>query len=133
MMQMVAAAGLPIETDGERAADPDNPETYYEWERIKRVGRRPEILREAAGKAIKVVAPLLGQLSALHSYRAIYMDRPIGEWWDRSKRRSATEATKAPRRTRRRCGVCFPTLATPRCACLSAANSLSRRSSATRI
>jgi tetratricopeptide (TPR) repeat protein len=79
MMQMLAAAGLPIMADGERAADPDNPEGYYEWERIKQVGRRPEILREAAGKAIKVVAPLLAQLPALHSYRVIYMDRPIGE------------------------------------------------------
>jgi hypothetical protein len=38
MMQMPAAAGLPIMADGERAADPDNPEGYYEWERIKQVG-----------------------------------------------------------------------------------------------
>jgi hypothetical protein len=79
MMQMLAAAGLPIMADGERAADLDNPEGYYELERVKRVGRRPEILREAAGKAIKVVAPMQGQLLALHSYRVIYIDRPIGE------------------------------------------------------
>ena len=79
MMQMLAAAGLPIMTDGERAADADNPEGYYEWERIKQVGRRPEILREAAGRAIKVVAPLLAALPARHTYRVIYMDRPIDE------------------------------------------------------
>jgi tetratricopeptide (TPR) repeat protein len=79
MMQMLAAGGLPVMTDGERGADPDNPEGYYEWERIKQVGRRPGILREAAGKAIKVVAPLLADLPALHSYRVIYMDRPIEE------------------------------------------------------
>lgn len=79
MMQMLAAAGIPVLTDGERAADPDNPEGYYEWERIKQVGRRPEILREAAGKALKVVSPLLSQLPARHRYKVIYMDRPIAE------------------------------------------------------
>ncbi|HLK62500.1 MAG TPA: alkaline phosphatase family protein [Bryobacteraceae bacterium] len=79
MMQMLAAAGLHLQTDGARVSDPDNPEGYYEWEAVKRVGRRPEILREAAGKVIKVVAPLLGQLPARHTYRVIYMDRPIDE------------------------------------------------------
>jgi predicted AlkP superfamily phosphohydrolase/phosphomutase/tetratricopeptide (TPR) repeat protein len=79
MMQMLAAAGVPVLTDGQRAADPDNPEGYYEWERIKQVGRRPEVLREAAGKALKVIAPLLSQLPALHRYKVLYMDRPIAE------------------------------------------------------
>jgi hypothetical protein len=79
MMQMLMAAGVPVLTDGERAADSDNPEGYYEWERIKQVSRRPEILREAAGKAIKVISPLLAQLPARHHYKVIYMDRPIAE------------------------------------------------------
>jgi len=79
MMQMLAAAGIPVMTDGERVADADNPEGYYEWERIKQVGRRPEILREAAGKALKVIAPLLARLPARHHYKVIYMDRPIAE------------------------------------------------------
>lgn len=79
MMQMLAAAGIPVLTDGERAKDPDNPEGYYEWERIKLLGRRPEILREAAGKTLKVIAPLLAQLPARHHYKVIYMDRPISE------------------------------------------------------
>ncbi len=79
MMQMLMAAGVPVLTDGERAADSDNPEGYYEWERIKQVSRRPEILREAAGKAIKVISPLLAQLPARHRYKVIYMDRPIAE------------------------------------------------------
>ena len=79
MMQMLVAAGVPVMTDGARTADSDNPEGYYEWERIKQVGARPEILREAEGKAIKVIAPLLRQLPALHRYKVIYMDRPIAE------------------------------------------------------
>ena len=79
MMQMLAAAGLPAMTDGQRLADSDNPEGYYEWERIRQVGRRPEILGEAQGKVVKVVAPLLRELPATHSYRVIFMDRPISE------------------------------------------------------
>jgi tetratricopeptide (TPR) repeat protein len=79
MMQMLAAAGLPIMSDGERRPDPDNPEGYYEWERMKQVACKPEILREAEGKVIKVVAPLLPQLPRIHGYQVIYMDRPIDE------------------------------------------------------
>ena len=79
MMQMLAAAGLPAMTDGQRLADSDNPEGYYEWERIRQMGRRPEILGEAQGKVVKVVAPLLRELPATHSYRVIFMDRPISE------------------------------------------------------
>ncbi len=52
-----------------------------EWERIN-VGRRPEVLREAAVKAIKVGAlwgPLPARCPALYSYRVIHMDHPIEE------------------------------------------------------
>jgi hypothetical protein len=64
MMQMLAAGGLPVMTDGRRSADSDNPEGYYEWEAIKQVGAHPEILQEAAGKAIKVISMLLPALPA---------------------------------------------------------------------
>ena len=79
MMQMLAAGGLPAMTDGQRTADPDNPEGYYEWEAIKHVGAHPEILQEAAGKAIKVISMLLPALPARHRYKAIFMDRPVEE------------------------------------------------------
>jgi tetratricopeptide (TPR) repeat protein len=79
MMQMLAAGGLPAMTDGRRSADPDNPEGYYEWEAIKQVGAHPEILQEAAGKAIKVISMLLPALPARHRYKAIFMDRPVEE------------------------------------------------------
>jgi tetratricopeptide (TPR) repeat protein len=79
MMQMLAAGGLPAMTDGRRSADPDNPEGYYEWEAIRQVGARPEILQEAAGKAIKVISMLLPALPARHRYKAIFMDRPVEE------------------------------------------------------
>jgi hypothetical protein len=79
MMQMLAAGGLPVMTDGRRSADLDNPEGYFEWEAIKQVGAHPEILREAAGKAIKVISMLLPALPARHRYKAIFMDRPVEE------------------------------------------------------
>ena len=79
MMSMLDAAGVPLQTDGERKPDVDNPEGYYEWEAIRTVGAHPEILREAAGKAVKVVSLLLPALPARHRYKVIFMDRPIGE------------------------------------------------------
>jgi len=41
MMQMLAAGGLPVLSDGERAADTDNPRGYLEWERIKQLPKDP--------------------------------------------------------------------------------------------
>jgi len=34
MMQILGAGGIPVMTDGKRAADEDNPEGYWEWERM---------------------------------------------------------------------------------------------------
>jgi hypothetical protein len=79
VMQMLAAGGLPILTDGERAADVDNPAGYLEWEPIRRLPRQPELMRQAAGKAVKVVSPLLAHLPAGHRYRVLFVDRPIDE------------------------------------------------------
>ena len=44
MMQMLEAGGLPAQTDGERGADNNNPRGYLEWEAIKQVSKRPELL-----------------------------------------------------------------------------------------
>ena len=44
MMQLLEAGGLPLMTDRERAADVDNPRGYYEWEAIKQIGKKPELL-----------------------------------------------------------------------------------------
>ena len=81
MMQMLAAGGLPPRTDGERAADGDNPEGYLEWEAIKRVSREPEIFDEPGleRRAIKVVSALLPHLPTAHHYRVVFMVRPISE------------------------------------------------------
>ncbi len=79
MMQMLAAAGVPVMTDSERRPDDDNPEGYLEWEEIRGVARDPEILRKAEGRAIKVISALLPVLPANNRYKVIFMDRPVTE------------------------------------------------------
>jgi len=79
MMQMLAAGGLPILSDGERRADIDNPRGYLEWERIKQLPKAPALIAEAEGKAVKVISQLLLSLPPGHEYRVIFMQRPLPE------------------------------------------------------
>lgn len=79
MMQMLAAGGMPVLSDGERQADTDNPRGYYEWERIKLLPREPHLVAEAEGKAVKVISQLLFALPAGFQYRIIFMVRPLKE------------------------------------------------------
>ena len=59
MMQMLAAGGMPVLTDGERQADTDNPRGYYEWERIKQLPQNPTLIDEAEGRVVKCISQLL--------------------------------------------------------------------------
>ena len=79
MMQMLAAGGVPILSDGERRADVDNPRGYLEWERIKQLPKHPGCIAEAEGKAVKVISKLLLSLPVGHEYRVIFMQRPLPE------------------------------------------------------
>jgi Sulfotransferase domain len=79
MMQMLAAGGLPVLSDGERAADVDNPRGYLEWERIKQLPQDPACIAEAEGKVVKVISRLLLSLPDDHEYRIIFMQRPLPE------------------------------------------------------
>ena len=79
MMQMLHAAGVPVQTDGERAADADNTEGYFEWEAIKTLPKNPRILDGARGRAIKVISLLLPALPRQHRYKIIFMQRPVEE------------------------------------------------------
>ena len=79
MMQMLAAGGMTILTDGERRADEDNPRGYYEWERAKLLPRQPSLIAEAEGKAVKVISQLLLALPASYRYQVIFMERPLAE------------------------------------------------------
>jgi len=62
LMQMLAAGGVPILSDGARQADEDNPHGYFEFEPVKQLLKNSQWLFEARGKAVKIVAPLIGAL-----------------------------------------------------------------------
>jgi len=79
MMQMLAAGGMPVLSDGERSADLDNPRGYLEWERIKQLPTDPACIAEAEGKVVKVISRLLLSLPPGHQYRIVFMQRPLPE------------------------------------------------------
>jgi hypothetical protein len=79
MMQMLVAGGMTPLSDGERAADTDNPRGYLEWERIKTLPNDPNCIVEAEGKVVKVISRLLLSLPSGHDYRVIFMKRPLPE------------------------------------------------------
>jgi hypothetical protein len=80
-MKMLEAGGLPILSDGRRAADEDNPRGYFEVERVKDLEKEADKawLGEARGKAIKVISFLLKELPASFNYRVVFMRRDLSE------------------------------------------------------
>ena len=91
MMQILEAAGITPFTDGKRNADESNQKGYYEHDKVAALLSTPDKswLKDARGKAIKVVTPLLAGLplklrmpdsapEPLH-YRILYMERDMDE------------------------------------------------------
>jgi hypothetical protein len=81
IMKMLEAGGLPILTDGLRAADEDNPKGYYEVERVKGLADEADQgwLTEARGKGIKVISYLLRSLPPQFNYRVVFIRREMEE------------------------------------------------------
>ena len=88
MMQMLEAAGLDIMSDGIREADEGNLQGYYEVERVKDLESEEDTswLREARGKAIKIISFLLRYLPERFDYRVIFMHRNLAEVLDSQAR-----------------------------------------------
>jgi hypothetical protein len=80
-MKMLEAGGLQVVTDNVRAADDDNPKGYYEDERVKDLARDSNRgwLRDARGKAIKIISFLLKDLPADNNYKVLFMERDLDE------------------------------------------------------
>ena len=76
-MNMLDAGGVPTVTDGVRNADEDNPKGYYEDERVKELHKAEDKtwLRDARGRAIKIVSYLLKSLPSDHNYKVILLRR----------------------------------------------------------
>ncbi len=80
MMKMLQAGGLEILTDELRAADDDNPNGYFEFERVKQMTEGDRAwLDEAGGKVVKVISALLEHLPTDRTYKIIFMEREIRE------------------------------------------------------
>lgn len=80
MMRMLEMGGVPPLTDKIRTPDDDNPQGYYEFERVKKLDKGDTAwLVDAQGKAVKVISQLLKYLPADYEYRVIFMQRSMDE------------------------------------------------------
>lgn len=81
MMQMLTAGGVPPLTDDLRAADESNPRGYLEFEPVQKLRTDRSWLDQARGKSVKIIHLLLTELpvDGTHTYRVIFMQRPIEE------------------------------------------------------
>jgi len=76
---MIQAGGVPPLTDNLREADEDNLRGYLEYEQVKHLEKDASWLREAEGKAVKIISIHLRHLPPGHEYRVIFMHRDISE------------------------------------------------------
>jgi hypothetical protein len=79
MMRMLEAAGIEVLSDGERAADEDNPRGYYELEAVKGLPDDTAWLPAARGKVVKIISQLLLQVPSTERYRVVFMRRDLEE------------------------------------------------------
>jgi len=80
MMRMLEAGGIPVLTDHTRSADHSNPKGYYEYESVKRMKEGDTgWVRDARGKAVKVISALLEYLPPDYEYRIVFMQRNMSE------------------------------------------------------
>lgn len=81
LMRMLEAGGVEVFTDRVREADEDNPRGYFELEKVKALQQQAdkEWLREARGKAIKVISQLLTELPPENTYKVLFINRDLQE------------------------------------------------------
>ncbi len=80
MMMILDSAGIPLLADHERSADEDNPNGYYEFERVKKL-KEGEVgwMELAPGRAVKVISALLQYLPDKYHYKVLFMRRALPE------------------------------------------------------
>ena len=79
MMQILNKSSLPLLIDGVREKDINNPKGYFELEAVKKIVKDNSFLKEAHGKAVKIVCPLPMYLDLNLKYRVIVMRRNMQE------------------------------------------------------
>ena len=85
-MQMLAAGGLNVLTDGLREPDEDNPRGYLEFEPVKNLLKDATWLLQGRGKVVKIVAPLLAALPPGLPCRIVFTERDLDEVLDSQDR-----------------------------------------------
>lgn len=80
-MKMLQAGGIEVVTDGVRQADESNPKGYFELEAVKELEKAEDTawLKNARGRAVKIISFLLPFLPEEHNYRVILMQRDLDE------------------------------------------------------
>ena len=80
MMKMLEAGGLEVVTDHQRRPNEDNPQGYYEFERVKKLPEGDtQWLKDAEGKVVKIISALLMHLPPDHTYKILFMRRSMEE------------------------------------------------------
>jgi len=80
IMKMLEAGGQMILTDNIRQADANNPNGYYEFERVKKLKEGDfEWIPDSKGKVVKIITGLIMQLPSDHQYKIIFMERMMNE------------------------------------------------------
>lgn len=81
VMAMLVAGGVAAHSDGQRPADADNPNGYWELEAVKHLATDPSWLAAATGRAVKIVVPLVRLLPTdpRHRFSVILLDRDLDE------------------------------------------------------
>ncbi|MBN1874592.1 MAG: sulfotransferase [Anaerolineae bacterium] len=81
MMKMLEAGGMAPLTDHIRVANDDNPQGYYEFERVKKLpeGDTAWLEDAARGKVVKIISALLIQLPDTYDYKVLFMRRHLDE------------------------------------------------------
>jgi hypothetical protein len=81
IMSMLAAGNFPIMVDHAREADADNPKGYFELTKVKDLAETDDKswLRDARGKAVKIISHLLKELPDENFYRVIFARRNLQE------------------------------------------------------
>jgi len=80
-MRMLKAGGIETLEDSRRQADEDNPKGYFELQRVMDLANDPDKswLKDARGKAIKIISYLLKELPESNNYKVVLMERDVRE------------------------------------------------------
>ena len=80
MAKMLEAGGMEVLVDNIREANEDNPNGYYEFERVKKLPEGDTAwLAETHDNAVKVISALLKYLPNEYSYKILFMRRDVNE------------------------------------------------------